>query len=36
MAKVGGLLGLLKLVSMILVVYHQRLFEKEYQIDKKG
>ena len=31
LAKVGGLLGLLKLLSIFLTLYHQRLFEGEYQ-----
>ena len=30
LAKVGGLLGLLKLISFFLVIYHQRLFERDY------
>ena len=31
LAKVGGLLGLLRLITFFLVVYHQRLFESQYQ-----
>ena len=31
LAKDGGLLGLLKLISFALVVHHKRLFEKGYQ-----
>lgn len=31
LAKVGGLIALLKFVSLILVEYHRQLFEKEYE-----
>ena len=30
LAKVGGLIGLLKILSFFLADYHQRLFESEY------
>lgn len=35
LAKVGGLLGLLKLISFALVVHHKRLFEQSYQSNEE-
>ena len=34
LAKVGGLLGLLKLISFFLAIHHQRLFENGYRSQK--
>ena len=30
LAKVGGLVGMLKFISIFLAIYHQRMFERQY------